>query len=204
MLFKTDKQRLFLLVGQSGEDLLDVIEAKIGEMSSEWRLLPNLDDWERSPSARVLTATTTNNEDADSLRKADDLSLRRLGFSLLLRSTNALVRDLPRDEWVADRRSFYRFVGEHVLTPLRLLDLNDYLPRLLGVAVACRDWIEARRIVALICDAVASLRAYVVVHPPENSGKQWDGYLRHLKRSLLEAVLWCLFSGLKHWRGVAS
>ena len=117
LLFKTEKQRVFLLAGEIGEDLLDAIESKIDEVSSEWRLLPNLDDLERSPAARVLTAAKKSDEDADSLRKADELSLRRLGFSLLLRSVNALVRDLPPSEWVTERRRFYRFVGRHVLTP---------------------------------------------------------------------------------------
>jgi len=189
LIFKTEKQRVFLLAGEIGKDLLDAIESKIDEVSSEWRLLPNLDDLERSPAARVLTAAKKSNEDADALRKADGLSLRRLGFSLLLRSINALVRDLPPTEWVSDRRRFYRFASRHVLTPLRLMDLHDYLPRLLGLAVACRDWTDARKIVARIGAAITSLRANVVVQPPTKSNEQWDGYLRHLKRSLLEAVV---------------
>lgn len=157
LIFKTEKQRIFLLAEEIGEDLLDAIESKIDEVSSEWRLLPNQDDLERSPAARVLTAAKKSTDDADSLRKADELSLRRLGFSLLLRSANALARDLPPSEWVDERRRFYRFVGRHVLTPLRLLDLNDYLPGLLELAVACLDWDEARRMVMRIAKVVKNL-----------------------------------------------
>lgn len=72
---------------------------------------------------------------------------------------------------------------------MRLLDLNDYLPRLLGVAVACQDWANARQIVSRIKEAIKSLRANVTIQPPLKPDEQWDGYLRHLKRSLLEAVL---------------
>jgi hypothetical protein len=189
LLFKTEKQRVFLLSGEVGEDLLDAIESKIDEVSSEWRLLPNLNDLERSPAARVLTAAKLSNEDADSLRKADELSLRRLGFALMLRSVDALARDLPPSEWVTERKRFYRFASRHVLTPLRLLDLNDYLPRLLGLAIACQDWTEARNMVLRIVKVVKGLRLNITVDPSGTADEQWDGYTRHLKRALLEAVV---------------
>jgi hypothetical protein len=189
LVFKTEKQRVFLLSGEIGEDLLDAIESKIDEVSSEWRLLPNLDDLERSPAARVLTAARKSNEDADSLRKADELSLRRLGFALMLRSVDALVRDLPPSEWQSDRNRFYRFAARHALTPLRLMDLNDYLPRLLSVAVASHDWRQARDIVARITNVLTMLKSNVSVVPPIKPEVQWDGYFRHLRQALLEAVL---------------
>lgn len=189
LLFRTEKQRVFLLSGGVGEDLLDTIESKIDVVSSEWRLLPDLDDLDRSPAARVLTAAKNSSEDADSLRKADELSLRRLSFSLMLRSVDALERDLPPKEWITERQRFYKFVDRHVLTPLRILDLNDYLPRLLGLAVACRDWSNARSIVAQIDYAVQQLRENTTVSPAKKANQQWLGYCRHLKKSLLEAVV---------------
>lgn len=189
LLFKTEKQHVFLLSGEIGEDLLDTIESKIAEVSSEWRLLPDLDALERSPAAQVLTAATKSNEDADSLRRADQLSLRRLGFALLLRSVDALARDLPPKEWVTERLKFYRFIFHHVLTPLRLLDLHDYLPRLLSLAIACRDWNEARHIALRIVEVVKNLKANVEVEPSTNSVQQWSGFERHLKKALLEAVV---------------
>lgn len=187
--FKATKQRVFILSGEIGEDLLDAIENKIDEVSSEWRMLPNLDDLERSPAARVLTATKTSTDEADALRKADELSLRRLGFSLLLRSMNALVRDLPANYWTKERQRFYRFVSRHVLTPLRILDLNDYLPRLVGIAVACEDWGQAASIVKQIRRTVDKLKQHVLVEPASNVDRQWDGYMRHLKKALLQAVV---------------
>lgn len=189
LLFKTEKQHVFLLSGEIGEDLLDTIESKIAEVSSEWRLLPDLDALERSPAAQVLTAATKSNEDADSLRRADQLSLRRLGFALLLRNVDALARDLPPKEWLPERMRFYRFIFHHVLTPLRLLDLHDYLPRLLSLAVACRDWNEARRIALRIVEVAKDLKANVEVEPSTNAEQQWDGFERHLKKALLEAVV---------------
>lgn len=191
LIFKGEKQRLFLLRGEVGQDLLETIRNKIDEVSSEWRLLPNLDDLDKSPASRVLTAAKQSNQDADSLRKADELSLRRLGFSLLLRSADALARDLPPDEWKTERVKFYRFVERHVLTPLRFMDLNDYLPRLLGLSIACRDWPQARRTVLRISEVLRSLQRHAVVSPPTpptKAARQWRAYRKHLVLSLREAV----------------
>jgi len=188
LVFESKKQRVFLLSGEVGQDLLDTIRNKIDEVSSEWRLLPNLDDLERSPAARVLTASRQSNEDADSLRKADDLSLRRLGFSLMLRSMDAAARDLPPKEWKKDRERFYRFVTRHVLTPLRLLDLNDYLARLVGLAIACEDYRVAATLIKRIAIVVDGLQKNVVVSPSETADKVWIGYRRHLRMALEEAV----------------
>lgn len=187
--FKTEKQRIFMLAGEIGHDLLDTIESKIDEVSSEWRLLPDLDALARSPAARVLTAAKRPNEDADALRKADELSLRRLGFSLLLRNTHALSRDLPPGEWKKERQEFYRFAERHVLTPIRFFDLNDYLPRLLGLAVASREWRVARRIVRKISSVVQEVRSKVAVRPKLSGEIQWDGFCEYLARALTESVL---------------
>lgn len=189
LLFQAKKQRVFLLSGEVGADLLDTIESQIDAVSSEWRLLPDLDALERSPAAKILTATRRADENADTLRKADQLSLKRLSFSIMLRQYDTLAHDLPPNEWKRERRRFYRFAERHVLTPLRILDLNDYLPRLLGLAVSCRDWTVAAGFLKQIADAIARLRENVTVDPCSGACNQWDGYIRHLQMALREAVV---------------
>lgn len=189
LLFQAKKQRVFLLSGEVGADLLDTIESQIDAVSSEWRLLPDLDALERSPAAKILTATRRAEENADTLRKADQLSLKRLSFSIMLRQYDTLAHDLPPNEWKHERKRFYRFADRHVLTPLRLLDLNDYLPRLLGLAVSCQDWTVAAGFLKRIADGIARLRKNVTVEPNAGADRQWEGYLRHLQTALREAVV---------------
>lgn len=55
LIFKNEKQRLFQLSGGTGHDLLDTIESKIDEVSSEHRMLPELDALTKTPAAKVLT-----------------------------------------------------------------------------------------------------------------------------------------------------
>lgn len=189
LLFQAKKQRIFLLSGEVGADLLDTIQSKITEVSSEWRLLPDLDALESSPAARLLTANRHVNEDADTLRKADQLSLKRLSFSIMLSHHDTLAHDLPPKEWKSERYRFYRFAERHVLTPLRLLDLNDYVPRLLGLAVTCRDWGIARRLLRRIHKAVEALKANITLSPEIGCDQQWSGYLRYLKTAVRQAVV---------------
>jgi len=158
-------------------------------VSSEWRLLPDLDALKRSPSAKVLTANRHGSEDADTLRKADKLSLKRLSFSIMLSHHDTLAHDLPPDEWKRERYRFYRFAKRHVLTPLRILDLNDYLPRLIGLAVTCGDWTVARQLLKRIQRAIRQLQRRISVRPQQGAKEQWDGYVRHLQRALREAVV---------------
>lgn len=53
---QSDKQKLFVLQGRAGLDLLDSIEKEITELSSEHRLMPSPDQLEHSTAAKVLSA----------------------------------------------------------------------------------------------------------------------------------------------------
>ncbi len=185
--FRGDKQRVFILRGDMGRDFVETIRSRVDEVSSEWRLMPDLEDISRSPAARVLTANRTPSEDADALRKADSLSLRRLGFASLLRSMDAAARDLPPSEWREQRQTRYEFACRHIVTPLRLFDFESYLARLISIAVECRDWHWAKKMVAQLEVTVDELENKVVAEA-ENSQLLWGGFRRHLRKSLEIAV----------------
>ncbi|WP_339613529.1 RNA-directed DNA polymerase [uncultured Rubinisphaera sp.] len=189
LLFQAKKQRIFLLSGEVGADLLDTIESQIDAVSSEWRLLPDLDSLEKSPAAKVLTANRNSHESVDTLRKADQLSLKRLSFSIMLSHYDTLAHDLPPTEWRKERKRFYRFVERHVLTPLRLMDLNDYLPRMLALAVSCKDWKIAERLTVRISRSLTLLDDAITIEPDTETEQQWEGYVRHLCTALREAVI---------------
>ncbi len=146
-----DKQKLFVLQGRAGLDLLDSIEKEIGELSSEHRLMPSPDQLDDSTAARVLSAAGTVGDSADTLRRADGLTIRRLSWSLQLRHVETLARDLPPKEWKKQRVEFYEFAHNHILRPDSLFAHFTYLPRLLGFAISLNEWQEAESI---------ALRAY--------------------------------------------
>lgn len=144
---QSDKQKLFLLQGRAGLDLLDSIEKEICELSSEHRLMPSPDQLEDSTAAKVLSAAGSVGESADTLRRADGLTIRRLSWSLQLMHVETLARDLPPHEWISQRKEFYLFAHNHILRPDNLFEHFSYLPRLLGFAISMNEWQDAEQIV---------------------------------------------------------
>ncbi|MGM5051144.1 RNA-directed DNA polymerase [Tardiphaga sp. 604_B6_N1_1] len=157
LLLQPDKQKVFFLQGRGGLDLLDNIESEIRSVSSERRLMPSPKHLESMASAKILTAAGHPSEEADTLRRADGLAVRRLGWSIQLRAVEILARDIPAREWKDERARFYQFAHSHILRPDKILDHVDYLPRLLSIAVALTDWKEARQLVDAAFRAVRKL-----------------------------------------------
>lgn len=154
---QSDKQKLFILQGRAGLDLLDSIEKEIYELSSEHRLMPSPDQLEHSTAAKVLSAAGSVGESADTLRRADGLTIRRLGWSLQLRHVETLARDLPPNEWKEQREEFYQFAHNHILRADNLFAHFNYLPRLLGFAISMNEWQHAEKIALKSYQAIDSL-----------------------------------------------
>lgn len=152
------KQKSFFLAGRSGLDFLSNLESQIQSLSSERRLLPNPDELDHTVSARVLTAAGQAANEADSIAKADGLSVRRLSWSVQLRSVETLEAALPSSEWKAERHRFYEFACAHILRADRILDHIDYIHRLLGLAVAMSDWDDVELLVNSAFGAIDTLR----------------------------------------------
>lgn len=154
---QSDKQKLFILQGRAGLDLLDSIKKEIYELSSEHRLMPSPDQLEHSTAAKVLSAAGSVGESADTLRKADGLTIRRLGWSLQLRHVETLARDLPPSQWKDQRQEFYQFAHNHILRADNIFAHFNYLPRLLGFAISMNEWEQAERIAIKSYQAINTL-----------------------------------------------
>ncbi|WP_420934412.1 hypothetical protein ACOJR9_00035 [Alteromonas sp. A081] len=159
---QSDKQKLFVLQGRAGLDLLDSIEKEIYELSSEHRLMPSPDQLEHSTAAKVLSAAGSVGENADTLRRADGLTIRRLGWSLQLRHVETLARDLPPNQWKEQRAEFYQFAHNHILRADNLFAHFTYLPRLLGFAISMNEWEQAEQIAVKSYRAIDTLASEVV------------------------------------------
>jgi hypothetical protein len=157
LVLQQSKQKVFFLSGQGGLDLLANIESQIRNVSSERRLMASPGHLETMASAKVLTAAGPASEEADTLRRADGLAVRRLSWSILLRAVEMLARDLRQDDWKEERAKFYAFAHSHILRPDKILEHLDYLSRLLSIAVALLDWEEAEQLVESATESIQSL-----------------------------------------------
>ena len=147
LLFVGKKQKIFQLEGPHGIDLIGPIEEQISQQTSEHRNLPMLPDTESQMAHRALLVTSDATLNADALRKADAVTLRRSGFALLLGDVEAHVRDLDPGSWTALRHQFYELAHRHLLTPNAFFDYMRYLPRVAGIMACCGDWEHASRFV---------------------------------------------------------
>jgi hypothetical protein len=192
--FQSGKQKLFLLEGDAGCDLLDSIEKDINDLSSEYRLMPSPDQLDKSTAAKVLSASGKIGEEADTLRKADGLTIKRLSWSLQLRHVHTLSRDLPAKEWSDARKEFYEFAHRHVLRPDQIFSHYQYLPRLLGIAVYLGDWVDAEKIVSATylafdkLDDRADFIAVVNGIECKLTPKAWDNARGSISRSFVDAA----------------
>jgi hypothetical protein len=139
LVFGGDKQKVFNLFGKHGLDLIRQIEHQIRLHSSEHRLLAILPLESDAMATRTLLAQSDASLEADALRKADVVSVKRLGFALLMRDVESYARDLHPREWLTIRKSFYDLVQRHLLTPIGFFSYSAHLPRVLGLMVCCGD-----------------------------------------------------------------
>lgn len=197
LILQQSKQKLFFLQGQAGLDLLNNIETQIRSVSSERRLMPSPDKLELMTSAKVLTAAGHPSEEADTLRRADGLAVRRLGWSIQLRAVETLARDLRQHDWKDERQKFYEFAHSHILRPDRILDHLDYLPRLLSLTVALMDWTEAQKLVNASILAIKTLENELSqgtirlngLDTKEGGSEIWSELQRSVIASASEAVV---------------
>lgn len=140
LFFTAKKQKIFNLSSEHGLDLVDQISSQIRAQSSEYRLLPELPDNASDMAVGSLLASSNASLSADALRKADVVSIRRLGFSLLLKDVESYSRDLRREEWTSVRQEFYKLISRHLITPTSLFDLSTYYLRIFKLIVANEDF----------------------------------------------------------------
>ncbi|MBJ7408695.1 MAG: hypothetical protein JHD07_37585, partial [Bradyrhizobium sp.] len=193
---KPEKQRIFFLKGQAGRDLLSNIAHQVRTLSSERRLMPLVDEMDETASARALAAAASAAEEPDSLRRADGLTLRRLGWSLQLRSAEILAKDLDQTTWIEQRRRFYEFACSHILRPDKILEQIDYLDRLISLAVSLADWQHAHRMYQRALNAIEQLEAVVGGGECRLNGQSvaatpqlWNDFRTWVANACREAVL---------------
>lgn len=145
VIFANQKNKTFILSGASGRSVLSSISYEIQTRTSEWRALPDLPREGTQLEATLLTAIQRNGVSADSLRKADKVSVRRASFALKLRDIEAHARALPPSEWTEQRHAFLNAFIQYVLVLPTFFDYFTYLSRVLNLATNCADFEHLRK-----------------------------------------------------------
>lgn len=211
--FANDKNKVFMLAGESGKTLVNAIARQIEQRASEWRAMPRLPRRAGQVGTDLLAATQSDGEAADNLRKTDALTMRRAGFAIKLRDFEAYERDLHPDAWRDHRQAFFRAFVQHVLVLPQFFDLAIYLPRVIRLATACEDFAELREMVESIdrlsrqvgeqCDI--SIKAQPETGPGMSSAEIMKRWTDQLFSSVLESIIAAFpprltKEGRQHWQ----
>ena len=145
--FANEKNKVFMLEGETGRTLVNSISDQIHLRASEWRAMPNLPISACYVGTDLVAATQSDGEIADNLRKTDALTMRRAGFAIKLRDFEAYERDLPPDSWKDHRHAFFSAFIQHVLVLPHFFELAVYLPRVIRLATACEDFRYLHKII---------------------------------------------------------
>lgn len=145
--FLSDKNKVFILEGQSGITFVNSIAKQIHVGASEWRALPNLPINPEQVATDLTSANDSDGSTTDKLRKADLLSMKKAGFAIKLRDYEAYERDLHPDAWSGHRKSFLKAFIDHVLVLPTFFDLVAYLPRVIRLATSCSNFSELQQII---------------------------------------------------------
>jgi len=140
--FSNEKNKIFIMEGETGKAFLSTLEHQIYQRSSEWRSLPVLPENPDQIGSDLLKATQSDGEQADSLRKANKLTMQRSGLAIKIRDYEAIARDIEPASWRIQREAFFQAVIQHVLVLPVFFHLYRYLGRIIKIAVSCGDYKE--------------------------------------------------------------
>ncbi|MEG0192101.1 MAG: RNA-directed DNA polymerase [Stenotrophomonas sp.] len=182
--FSQEKQKVFSVSGEYGLDLVGQIEQQIRQRTSEYRLLPVIPETTEGMLSKALLTSSDASLEADALRKAEAVSVRRLGFAMLLSDVEAYARDLSAGSWKRTRTTFYGMVERYVITPNGIFDYFSYIVRVFGVAVACRDFEQVEILLKKFGEVVELVRSTV-----EFGDEKLDGMLALYARNIFQVAL---------------
>lgn len=189
--FSNEKNKVFILSGETGKTLVDAIARQVHERASEWRAMPRLPRLPSHVGTELLAATQSDGEAADNLRKTDALTMRRAGFAIKLRDFEAYERDLRPDAWREHRRAFFRAFVQHVLVLPQFFDLAIYLPRVICLATACEDFedlSEILRALGKLCTQVSENCEPSLKACPSDSKPSAEEVMKRWQEQLYTAV----------------
>ena len=157
VVFSGSKQKVFLLEGQCGKDLLDQVREQVRKASSEYRLMPSLREVESVLSGALLANSDAAIE-ADSLRKAEAMTVRRHGLSIAVRNLDSYAKDIDSAEWKEKRQAAYGLILRHVITPVGVFNYSKYIIKVFGIVISCEDWKSAVQFIDRVGVVLALVR----------------------------------------------
>lgn len=183
--FKTQKQRIFSLSSEHGLDLINQISSQIRAQSSEYRMLPSIPRDSIQMAEKTLLASSDASLVADALRKADTISIRRLGLSLLIRDVESYSKDLSCHEWKLIRHEFYGLCERYLLSPKGMFEYFQYFPRIFQIMISCQDFTQLNSFISKINQTFGLIKETTYV----KESNKLKNCINYFIKKLIETVI---------------
>ncbi len=192
--FSPSKTKSFFLEGSSGKNLLKTLNRQIQERNSEWRSLPEVPEDEASVQAGMIEALDSSGDAASALQGIENLTIKRSAFAMQLRDFEAYERALSPSTWQEARHAFLDGCLEQLFVPQRFFTFQGYIPRILQVALKCRDLEHLWKLIKAIESVFKTISkngSYFIKGPVSKKaakklfGEKWRN---QLKRSIKETI----------------
>ena len=156
--FKNQKNKVFVLTGETGMALLSSVQQTIRERTSEWQSLPEIQDEVIDIESGISKAIQRDGDFADSLHFTEAMSLQRANIALKLRNIESYNRLLSQKAWKKKRTAFLEAFTRQIITLPSFMEFYNYIPRVIEIATSCGDFKQLRSILDAVNRVVHDLK----------------------------------------------
>lgn len=147
ILINNDKCKFFILEDVSGEIFLTSLKESLNQMSSEWKLPPNIDDDIISYKDEVVKLNNNNKELVTGIRKTDDISIQRNNLILFIVKTSIAIDIIPKKEWSSKLEDFVNIACEYIITNGNFIKFLDYIPKIIALTLKAKEYRLTKKLV---------------------------------------------------------
>jgi hypothetical protein len=164
ILINNDKCKFFILEGESGEIFLTSLKESLNQMSSEWKLPPNIDDDIISYKDEVVKLNNNNKELVTGIRKTDDISIQRNNLILFIVKTSIAIELIPKKEWSSKLEDFVNISCEYIITNGNFIKFLDYIPKIIALTLKAKEYRLTKKLVKKFLVILDALEQVEIKH----------------------------------------
>lgn len=201
LIFTRSKTAVFHFSNEKSLGILrELIKPSLGADTQQCPSIDHLDQ-EISESVALFAAGTKQSPSApDALTKS--LMRHRSEATTLLKLLELRIWDERPSRWTPVRHNCYHLLEEFVLCPEGFFEYAKFIPRILGVMAAARDWDDASRFV----DALEKIRTHLAAQAGQHRIDKGplDGAFGSLSARMHEAVVASITQGTEEALGLCK
>ena len=180
--FANEKNKIFIMEGDTGKEYIKSIRREMTQRSSEWRAMPRVDDVD------IALVIGDKGEIVDNLREADGLIIQKASFAIKLRNMETLNRDLIPKCWESTRHKFLSSCLDYIFALPHFFDYFRAIPRIIRLATSCEDFDILRQVLEKI-DSICAILSDRNNCSTSKELRDYRGFHNHLLNLIRESII---------------